>query len=33
MKLTELAERTGARVEGAAEDFEITGAAGMDEAG
>ena len=33
MKISELAERTGARVEGAAEDFEIIGAAGMDEAG
>ena len=33
MKLTELAERTGARIEGAVEDIEITGAAGMDEAG
>ncbi len=33
MKISELAERTGAQVEGATEDFEITGAAGMDEAG
>src|SRR6185295_11472823 len=33
MRISELAERTGARVEGAAEDLEITGAAGMDEAG
>ena len=32
MKISELAERTGARVEGAAEDFEITGAAGLDDA-
>jgi hypothetical protein len=32
MKLSELAERTGARVEGAADDLEITGAAGLDEA-
>ena len=32
MKISELAERTGARVEGASEDIEITGAAGMDEA-
>jgi UDP-3-O-[3-hydroxymyristoyl] glucosamine N-acyltransferase len=31
MKLSELAEKTGARVEG--EDIEITGAAGLDEAG
>ena len=31
MKLSELAEKTGARVEG--EDVEITGAAGLDEAG
>lgn len=33
MKISELAERTGARVEGANEDIEINGAAGMDEAG
>lgn len=33
MKISELAERTGARIERAAEDFEIIGAAGMDEAG
>ena len=33
MKVSELAERTGARVEGATEDFEISGAAGLDEAG
>ncbi len=33
MKLSELAERTGARVEGASDDFEIVGAAGLDEAG
>ena len=33
MKISELAERTGARVEGASEDIEISGAAGMDEAG
>ena len=33
MKLSELAERTGARVEGLTEDIEITGAAGLDEAG
>ena len=32
MKLTELAERTGARVEGATQDLEITGAAGLDDA-
>jgi UDP-3-O-[3-hydroxymyristoyl] glucosamine N-acyltransferase len=32
MKIFELAERTGARVEGAAEDLEITSAAGLDEA-
>ncbi len=32
MKLSELAERTGARVEGTAGDIEITGAAGLDEA-
>ena len=32
MKISELAERTGARVEGATEDLEITGAAGMDDA-
>jgi UDP-3-O-[3-hydroxymyristoyl] glucosamine N-acyltransferase len=33
MRISELAERTGARVQGATEDFEITGAAGLDEAG
>jgi len=33
MKISELAERTGARVEGAAEDLEIISAAGLDEAG
>ena len=33
MKLSELAERTGATVQGANADFEITGAAGLDEAG
>jgi UDP-3-O-[3-hydroxymyristoyl] glucosamine N-acyltransferase len=33
MKLSELAERTGARVEGASTDIEIVGAAGLDEAG
>ena len=33
MKLSELAELTGARVEGAADDVEIIGAAGLDEAG
>jgi len=33
MKLSELAERTGARVEGANEDIEISGAAGLGEAG
>src|SRR4026208_1217856 len=33
MKLSELAERTGARVEGATNDIEIIGAAGLDEAG
>lgn len=33
MKLSELAERTGARVEGASDDFDVIGAAGMDEAG
>src|SRR6476619_5942210 len=33
MKLSELAERTGARVEGAGEDVEIVGAAGLDVAG
>src|ERR1051325_5127239 len=33
MKLSELAERTGARVEGAGNDVEIVGAAGLDEAG
>src|ERR1044072_4597761 len=32
MKISERAERTGAGVEGASEDIEITGAAGMDEA-
>jgi UDP-3-O-[3-hydroxymyristoyl] glucosamine N-acyltransferase len=32
MKISELAERTGARVEGATDDLEITGAAGMDDA-
>jgi UDP-3-O-[3-hydroxymyristoyl] glucosamine N-acyltransferase len=32
MKISELAERTGARVEGLTEEIEITGAAGMDEA-
>ena len=32
MKLSELAELTGARVEGAADDIEIAGAAGLDEA-
>ncbi|HKU76292.1 MAG TPA: UDP-3-O-(3-hydroxymyristoyl)glucosamine N-acyltransferase [Pyrinomonadaceae bacterium] len=32
MKLSELAERTGARVEGVNEDLEIVGAAGLDEA-
>lgn len=32
MKLSKLAELTGARVEGAADDVEITGAAGLDEA-
>jgi UDP-3-O-[3-hydroxymyristoyl] glucosamine N-acyltransferase len=32
MKLSELAELTGARVEGANDDLEITGAAGLDEA-
>jgi UDP-3-O-[3-hydroxymyristoyl] glucosamine N-acyltransferase len=32
MKLSELAKRTGARVEGIADDVEITGAAGLDEA-
>ena len=32
MMLSELAERTGARVEGAAAEVEITGAAGLDEA-
>lgn len=32
MKLSELAELTGARVEGAADDIEIVGAAGLDEA-
>src|ERR1044071_9298109 len=33
MKLSELAERTGARVESAGNDVEIVGAAGLDEAG
>ena len=33
MKLSELAERTGARVEGVSQDFDIAGAAGLDEAG
>jgi len=33
MKLSELAERTGARVEGVKDDVEIVGAAGLDEAG
>ena len=33
MKLSELAERTGARVEGATDDVEIVAAAGLDEAG
>src|ERR1051325_11620398 len=33
MKLSELAELTGARVEGAGDDLEIVGAAGLDEAG
>src|SRR4026208_871544 len=33
MKLSELAELTGARVEGATDDVEITAAAGLDEAG
>src|ERR1043165_2286026 len=33
MKISELAERTGARVEGAADDLEIVSAAGLDEAG
>src|SRR5205085_12641330 len=32
MKLSELARLTGARVEGATEEIEITGAAGLDEA-
>jgi UDP-3-O-[3-hydroxymyristoyl] glucosamine N-acyltransferase len=32
MKLSALAERTGARVEGAGDDVEIVGAAGLDEA-
>lgn len=32
MRLSELAELTGARVEGATDDVEITGAAGLDEA-
>ena len=33
MKISELAERTGARVEGLTDDIEIVGAAGLDEAG
>ena len=33
MKLSELAEQTGCRVEGAGEELEISGAAGLDEAG
>lgn len=33
MRLSELAELTGARIEGAADDLEIVGAAGLDEAG
>ena len=33
MRLSELAELTGARVEGANEDVDIVGAAGLDEAG
>jgi UDP-3-O-[3-hydroxymyristoyl] glucosamine N-acyltransferase len=33
MKISELAERTGARVAGAAEDLDIIGAAGLDDAG
>src|SRR5690349_12113694 len=33
MRLSELAQLTGARVEGASEDAEILGAAGLDEAG
>ena len=33
MKLSKLAELTGARVEGTTDDVEITGAAGLDEAG
>ena len=33
MKISELAERTGARVEGLSDDIEITSAAGLDEAG
>jgi UDP-3-O-[3-hydroxymyristoyl] glucosamine N-acyltransferase len=33
MKLSELAERTGARVEGGTDDLEISGAAGLDRAG
>jgi UDP-3-O-[3-hydroxymyristoyl] glucosamine N-acyltransferase len=32
MKISELAERTGARVEGLTDDIEITGAAGLDDA-
>src|SRR5215510_3272228 len=33
MKLSELANLTGARVEGITDEIEITGAAGLDEAG
>src|SRR5215213_6649134 len=33
MKLSELAALTGARIEGPTDDIEITGAAGLDEAG
>ena len=33
MKLSELAERTGAQIEGAGDDVDIVGAAGLDEAG
>src|ERR1044071_8618801 len=33
MKLSELAERTGARIEGVTDDLEITGAGGLDVAG
>ena len=32
MKISELAERTGARIEGVADDLEIVGAAGLDDA-